>query len=401
MRLRSWLVVLAALIGAVPQARAADKAEKDVEAYLQTFYEAALWTGNGQQPGSIVKWTQPIRVRMTGPMSGSYADMVIERLRQLTDIAGLELTVLPANKTDENFLVEFVDTTQLIVGGQATNTCISTWRTNESGFTHAQLIINLNATFRLRRCITHESMHAMGFTGHPHASDSVLSYVYQREDLSPVDKMSLRVLYDQRLKPGTFQLAAMALARDILVDKLVADGASDDTRTLGQTYIRNLVPLTLRLAEEGNVGLQYQLGVAYTFGQVVPKDEAAGFAWLKRAAQVNQPQWRNWSTMGLFMVGLGLAAGRGIAADPAEAVRWYRLAADRGHVGAQNNLGWAYQQGQGVAADPVEAYKWYALAADKKYKLAETNLAKLAETMTAEQIEGGRRRMAEWKPPAN
>jgi hypothetical protein len=193
----------------------------------------------------------------------------------------------------------------------------------------------------------------------------------------------------------------MELARDILVDKMIADGAPENTRDMGRAYVQRLVPLTIKLADEGNAALQYQLGAAYTFGQVVQKDEAAGVEWFKRAAQSTKPDWRSSATGGMFMVGYAFATGRGVQADAAEAVRWYRQAAERGNVSAQNNLGSAYQKGEGVAADPVEAYKWYALAADKNHKLAESNLAKLIINLTAEQIESGRQRTAQWKPPAN
>ena len=51
--------------------------------------------------------------------------------------------------------------------------------------------------------------------------------------------------------------------------------------------------------------------------------------------------------------------------DDAEAVRWYRLAADQGHAYAQNNLGAMYANGDGVPEDDAEAVRWYRLAADQ------------------------------------
>ena len=47
--------------------------------------------------------------------------------------------------------------------------------------------------------------------------------------------------------------------------------------------------------------------------------------------------------------------GAGVPRDDAEAVRWYRLAADQGHAGAQSHLGLKYEYGQGVPQDDVEA----------------------------------------------
>jgi TPR repeat protein len=58
------------------------------------------------------------------------------------------------------------------------------------------------------------------------------------------------------------------------------------------------------------------------------------------------------------------ANGRGVEQDHAEAVKWYRKAAEQGHADAQNNLGFCYEKGWGVEQDYAEAVKWYRKAAD-------------------------------------
>ena len=40
---------------------------------------------------------------------------------------------------------------------------------------------------------------------------------------------------------------------------------------------------------------------------------------------------------------------RAVGVHDAEAARWYRLAADQGHAGAQYNLGLMYANGRGCA----------------------------------------------------
>jgi hypothetical protein len=57
--------------------------------------------------------------------------------------------------------------------------------------------------------------------------------------------------------------------------------------------------------------------------------------------------------------------GRNIAADDAEAAKWYRLAAEQGHARARFNLGVMYYLGDGVPRDWEKAAKWYRLAADQ------------------------------------
>ncbi len=396
--MRSLLAGVLALIAAMaaPAARADGP---DVDPYLQAFYESALWN-DGRWPVPVRKWTDPIRVRITGTMSDAYTDMVLPRLRELTTLAGLNRTVLPGGASDENFLVEFVDTSQLYGSGRAAGCLTNTWWNTASRIIKAKLVINLRDG-NLRSCIAHELMHAMGFPGHPHAIDSVLSYVYHRDYLTMVDKMSLRVLYSARLQPGLYQLPAMAAARQEIVSRLTADGAPGLASDAGGQFIKNLVPLTIKLAEAGNVALQDQLGIAYTFGQVVGKDEKAGFAWFQRAAASTQPEWRVWTTDAMFMLGYALTNGRGATIDYGQGIRWYRQAASRGNIPALHNLGVMFRDGTGVPADQVEAYKWFSLAAEKKFNLSEKSLANVIAKMTADQIEEGRRRAAGWKPAAN
>ena len=50
--------------------------------------------------------------------------------------------------------------------------------------------------------------------------------------------------------------------------------------------------------------------------------------------------------------------------DHVEAAKWLRMAAERGHGGAQNNLGYLYQHGLGLPQNDEEAFRWYRKAAE-------------------------------------
>ena len=58
--------------------------------------------------------------------------------------------------------------------------------------------------------------------------------------------------------------------------------------------------------------------------------------------------------------------GYGVKQDYAEAVKWYRKAAEQGNAYAQFNLGNAYYNGNGVEQDYAEAVKWYQKAAEQE-----------------------------------
>lgn len=92
--------------------------------------------------------------------------------------------------------------------------------------------------------------------------------------------------------------------------------------------------------------------------------------------------------------------GQGVPRDYLEALKWYRMDADRGAVWAQLAVGRFYKNGYGVRQDDEEACFWFSLAASRsadKIPFAfwrDETLAKL----TQEQKEEVRRRLQVWKP---
>ena len=56
--------------------------------------------------------------------------------------------------------------------------------------------------------------------------------------------------------------------------------------------------------------------------------------------------------------------GRGVRQDYAEALRWYRKAAEQGDVQAQYNLGLMYYNGQGVRQNFHLSKEWFGKACD-------------------------------------
>jgi TPR repeat protein len=109
--------------------------------------------------------------------------------------------------------------------------------------------------------------------------------------------------------------------------------------------------------EKGDATAQYDLGVSYYNGQ----------------GEIGK-------SMGeLFNLGLSYYNGQGVEQDYAEAAKYFRKAAEQGHVSAQNNLGVMYANGQGVTKDNYEAVKWFRKAAaqgDENVKAKANNALK-------------------------
>ncbi len=88
--------------------------------------------------------------------------------------------------------------------------------------------------------------------------------------------------------------------------------------------------------------------------------------------------------------------GAGVAADPGEAARWFRLAAEQGDPVAQLNLGDLYSRGLGVARDLVEAYVWLSLAVTLGRRWPEMRRKEIAAFMTDEEIAEAEHRVETW-----
>jgi hypothetical protein len=129
---------------------------------------------------------------------------------------------------------------------------------------------------------------------------------------------------------------------------------------------KELVDRVRTCLEEGPaMGLHVQLAVQPSEAVDSLYEEAA--KWMRKAAEKGH---------GGAQANLGFCyeKGQGVAQDYEEAVKWYRKAAEQGYAWAQVDLGFCYDQGQGVAQDCEEAAKWYRLAAEQGNVAAQFNL---------------------------
>ncbi|MDX2145962.1 MAG: caspase family protein, partial [Planctomycetota bacterium] len=100
------------------------------------------------------------------------------------------------------------------------------------------------------------------------------------------------------------------------------------------------------------------------------KDYAEAMKWYRKAADAGE-------ALAMNNIGLLYHNGKGVTQDYAEAMRWYRKAADAGEAGARGNIGVLYANGQGVTQDYAEAMKWFREAADAGEAGAMGNIGRL------------------------
>lgn len=63
-------------------------------------------------------------------------------------------------------------------------------------------------------------------------------------------------------------------------------------------------------------------------------------------------------------LGINYAVGRGVGKNYTEAVKWFRKAAEQGHVSSQFFLAVCYENGNGVRQSYTKAKEYYGLACD-------------------------------------
>jgi hypothetical protein len=99
-----------------------------------------------------------------------------------------------------------------------------------------------------------------------------------------------------------------------------------------------------------------------------------------------------------FEIGVLYAYGRGVPADPDQAVHWYRRSAEQGYPPAQYRLGLHYYGGVGVPQDRLEALFWIGLARLAGMPDAIRWIDEVDTRLTDEEEAELRRRLSSWKP---
>jgi V8-like Glu-specific endopeptidase len=174
-------------------------------------------------------------------------------------------------------------------------------------------------------------------------------------------------------------LAAPATAAEL--DDAVAAAHRGDYATA----LRELSPL----AEKGDARAQFDVGFMHAYGWGMPRNAAEAIAWYRKAAdqglQVAQ-----------HFLGLAYVNGDGVRPDDAEAARWFARAAAQGFAQAQYMRGLMTLEGRGFPKDPVQGYAFIVMAGQGGVRSAGRVVQKLA--LTEAQRAQAQEIIDHWKP---
>lgn len=154
------------------------------------------------------------------------------------------------------------------------------------------------------------------------------------------------------ISPKQFTLALL-LAVVMCVAAVAGEQKYDESTPLAELKVA---------ASGGDAGAMLEYGSRLIQGQGVDTNVAEGLSWIQKAADAGDTQaW--------YVLGVVYSNGIGVELDMPKSIEYYRKGAEAGDADCQIAMGMIYQAGEripgGVATDPAEAAKWYGMAADQ------------------------------------
>ena len=123
----------------------------------------------------------------------------------------------------------------------------------------------------------------------------------------------------------------------------------------------------LERARSGDPAAQVELADLYESGVGLRDSDAEAVAWYRKAADQGYLEAQ-------YNLGVMLFLGRPSPADTASGIVWIRKAAEAGHAEAQYNLAVLYSMGRGVPADRELSIEWFQRAAEQGHAPAQLGL---------------------------
>jgi hypothetical protein len=190
---------------------------EDLARLAKGFEDAALrLQDDSTEVRGIVRWESTIVMAFVNPgIAARQAEGMRKSVREIAAIAGVAVREVDATDPAANFVGKFTDVTV----ADTRSSCFASTTWQGARILRVDLNVGAGLGHRNDRCVVHEVVHGFGFHSHPHGLDSILSYVYNREGLTPIDRLLVETLYDKRLKPGMTRAVAAPIACRILAEK--------------------------------------------------------------------------------------------------------------------------------------------------------------------------------------
>ena len=186
-------------------------------------------------------------------------------------------------------------------------------------------------------------------------------------------------MYRGQVAPGAYHLPALVAVRKFLAEDLGLAPPGGDVTPFGRAYLDKAVErLRAEADTKKNPYIQMQLGNAYAFGAHVTIDPAEAVRFWTLAADQRNAE-------AMYRLGTAEIAGRGTGVNPASGRTRLQAASALGHAQATLSYANAARDGVGGPADAVEAFAYFDLAARRKVSTAGAARDSIAGALSAEQ----------------
>ncbi|MCQ2372707.1 MAG: sel1 repeat family protein [Phascolarctobacterium sp.] len=183
-------------------------------------------------------------------------------------------------------------------------------------------------------------------------------------EFDPLDLLEVADLYEGgKQKWGIKENKNLALK----IYKVAAEMNTEPIFNWGKESVSRLENffVNLQKASQGDVEALYQIGMYY-FDDLndelcLPyKDNRKACKYFKMAAELGHISAQ-------YELGYCYKEGCGVERNIDEAVKWYRMVAEQGMAEAQYELAELYAQGREIEKNIIETQKWYKAAAEQGY----------------------------------
>ena len=167
----------------------------------------------------MIVWDNQIRLVITGSEKQDYHSNTIAVFDETASIIPINYTLLSNQESGGNFVIRFVDTESFLLNDTEQANCYVDIDSKDGKITNVKVQIITTKASNVEHCIIHEITHGFGLI-HASKLPSVVNYQYNLTTLSEWDRIALKTLYSEELKPGMTRMTALPLARQIILDQI-------------------------------------------------------------------------------------------------------------------------------------------------------------------------------------
>ena len=143
-------------------------------------------------------------------------------------------------------------------------------------------------------------------------------------------------------------------------------------------------------ALQGDAQAAFELGEMHASGVGMPQNNIEAVRWYRISAEKGNSKAQS-------LIGTAYHRGIGLAVDDVQATQWLLKAADQMDPLAQFQLGDGFESGWAGQKDNTEAYKWYLLSASQGYTKATKKVPAIENILTKKQRIDGQTRASEFR----